>query len=184
MFQHLKYLHLSYNRIPAAHMQMLQHLPNLLILNLASNDLCTLPSDLSYLKNLEELNLASNEFSLSQTLVSSNTIFDALATIPKLKKLNLSRNRLEGWSASVEFPALVELYFAFNQVENESALTAAVIQNPKLTFLVITGNPFAINLAHSELEILLAERYSRGGQLINESLNPPTYLRGARMRTA
>lgn len=49
MFQHLKYLHLSYNRIPAAHMQMLQHLPNLLILNLASNDLCTLPSDLSYL---------------------------------------------------------------------------------------------------------------------------------------
>jgi Leucine-rich repeat (LRR) protein len=105
---------------------MMSFLPSLLILNLASNDLCTLPSDLSYLKQLEELNLASNEFSLSQTLVSSNTIFDALATIPKLKKLNLSRNRLEAWHASVPFPALVELYFAFNLVENESALVPAV----------------------------------------------------------
>lgn len=97
MFPTLKYLHLSFNRIPPAHISMLQHLPSLLILNLASNDLCTLPSDMSYLTSLEEFNLASNEFSSSQALVSPHIIFDALATIPRLKKLNLSRNRLEGW---------------------------------------------------------------------------------------
>lgn len=103
MFNSLKYLHLSYNRIPPAHIPQLGHLQSLLILNLASNELCTLPSDLSYLKSLEEFNLASNEFSQSQALVAPNTIFDALATIPKLKKLNLSRNRLEAWHASVQF---------------------------------------------------------------------------------
>lgn len=67
-------------------------------------------------------------------------------------------------------------------MNEESSLIPAVTQNPSLTFLVITGNPFAVNLQNSTLEILLAER--RNGQLINESLNPPTYLRGARMRTA
>ena len=116
--------------------------------------------------------------------MSQNTIFDALATIPKLKKLNLSRNRLEGWNATVAFPQLKELYFAFNQVEDETDLIPAVVQNQNLTYLVITGNPFSINLENSTLEILLAERYSRGGQLVNEHINPPTYLRGARTKTA
>jgi Leucine-rich repeat (LRR) protein len=106
MFPNLKYLHLSFNRIPPAHVEQLAHLNTLLILNLASNDLCTLPSDMSYLTKLEEFNLASNEFSSSQTLVAPKTIFDALATIPKLKKLNLSRNRLEAWHATVKFPCL------------------------------------------------------------------------------
>ena len=51
-------------------------------------------------------------------------------------------------------------------------------------YLVITGNPFAQQLQNSTLEILLAERHSRGGMLVNESLNPPTYLRGgARPKT-
>ena len=81
---------------------------------------------MSYLKQLEELNLASNEFSSSQALVAPNTIFDALATIPRLKKLNLSRNRLEAWHASVQFPHLVELYFAFNLVNDEAALIPSV----------------------------------------------------------
>jgi Leucine-rich repeat (LRR) protein len=60
-------------------------------------------------------------------LIAQNTIFDALATIPKLKKLNLSRNRLEGWNATVAFPQLKELYFAFNQVEDETDLIPAVV---------------------------------------------------------
>lgn len=116
MFPRLKYLHLSYNKVPPAHIQRLGHLKSLLILNLAANELFTLPSDMSYLEQLEELNLASNEFSSSQTLVEPNVIFDALATIPKLKKLNLSRNRLEAWHATRKFPMLQELYFAFNLV--------------------------------------------------------------------
>lgn len=91
---------------------------------------------------------------------------------------------MEAWHASVSFPQLTELYFAFNLVNDESALIPAVTQNQTLTFLVITGNPFAVNLQNSTLEILLAERYSRGGQLVNESLNPPTYLKGSRTKTA
>lgn len=79
-----------------------------------NNDLCTLPSDLSSLFNLEELNLSSNGFASNQTLVAPTTIFNALATIPKLKKLNLSRNRLEAWHCEFKFPCLRELYFAFN----------------------------------------------------------------------
>jgi hypothetical protein len=90
---------------------------------------------------------------------------------------------LEAWHASVSFPHLTELYFAFNMVNEESALAPSITQNPNLTFLVITGNPFATVLPEpSELEDLLSER--KNGQLINESLNPPQYMRGARMRTA
>ncbi len=99
-FAKLKYLHLSFNKIPPAQIQNLCYLPSLLILNLASNDLCTLPSDMSYLTSLEEFNLANNEFSSSQSLIAPNIVFDALATIPQLKKLNLSRNKLEGWHAT------------------------------------------------------------------------------------
>jgi Leucine-rich repeat (LRR) protein len=139
---------------------------------------------MSYLTRLEEFNLASNGFSSSQALIAPNTIFDALATIPNLKKLNLSRNRLEAWHATVSFPHLKELYFAFNAVEDETDLIPAVLQNLNLTYLVITGNPFAINLENSTLEIILAERYSKGGQLINEHINPPTYLRGGRTKIA
>ena len=65
IFPRLKYLHLSYNKVPPAHIQQLGFLSSLLILNLASNDLFTLPSDMSYLEQLEEFNLASNEFSSS-----------------------------------------------------------------------------------------------------------------------
>lgn len=62
----------------------------------------------------------------------------------------------------------------------ESDLIQAIVQNPTLTYLVITGNPFALNLKNSTLEILLAERNSRGGKLVNETLNPPlpSYLKG------
>jgi len=75
-------------------------------LNLASNELKTLPSDLSFFKVLEELNLASNDFSSNSTITSAKSIFDSLASIPRLKKLNLSRNRLEGWHSSYSFPQL------------------------------------------------------------------------------
>ena len=115
--------------------------------------------------------------------MEASVIFDALATIPKLKKLNLSRNRLEAWHATKKFPMLKELYFAFNLVQNESQLIPAVTTNKSLTYLVITGNPFAVNQQHDALEVLLAERYSRGGELVNEALNPPTYLRSAKTTT-
>jgi hypothetical protein len=69
-------------------------IPNLIRLEISSNDFCTLPSDLSGFKLLEDLNLSSNNFSSDSVLVSPGKLFFALSTIPKLKRLNLSRNKL------------------------------------------------------------------------------------------
>lgn len=62
---------------------------------MASNDFCTLPSDLSGFRNLEDLNLSSNNFSSDSVLVTASKLFLALATIPKLRRLNLSRNKFK-----------------------------------------------------------------------------------------
>jgi len=59
----------------------LQYLTNLRVLNMASNDLCTLPDDLSALKNLEEFNLSSNNFSSDSVLVKPSKLFMALASL-------------------------------------------------------------------------------------------------------
>jgi hypothetical protein len=49
-------------------------------------------------------------------------------------------------------------------VEEERMLFPAIAMNPKLTFLVITGNPFATLLqGPSTLDIFMAERASLGG---------------------
>lgn len=79
-------------------------------------------------------------------------VFDSLATIPNLKKLNLSRNRLEGWSGTTPMMNLEDLFFAHNTVQHESALSTAISLNPKLKFLLITGNPFAFKDDYQMLE--------------------------------
>jgi Leucine-rich repeat (LRR) protein len=94
-FPNLDKLHISYNKIPPGHLIQLSYLPNLKILEIASNDFCTLPSDLSGFKSLEELNLSSNNFSSDSVLVTASKLFLALSTIRKLKKLNLSRNKFK-----------------------------------------------------------------------------------------
>ena len=81
----------------------------------------------------------------------------ALSTIPNLRKLNLSRNKfVEFHSTELPenneqlptdqqvFPYLEELYFAFNQVPTEDKLFYPVTHIPSLKYLVITGNPFAV----------------------------------------
>lgn len=93
-FPGLQTLHLSYNKIPPGHLLQLALIPNLLRLEISSNDFCTLPSDLSGFKLLEDLNLSSNNFSSDSVLVSPGKLFLALSTIPRLKRLNLSRNKL------------------------------------------------------------------------------------------
>ena len=187
-------------------------LPELQILNLGSNNLSTLPSDMSFLQCLEEFNLSANNFSSHSTLVDPNALFKALSTIPNLKKLNLSRNKfVEFHSGDLDpnninlpvsqqvFPHLEELYFAFNEVPHEEKLFYAVAQLPSLKYLVITGNPFALQQQTSQptgiiipysgsnqvnytqtLQLLLDQK---GGQLINETLNPPAYLRNQLRRT-
>lgn len=158
-FEELHTLHLSYNKIPAAHLTQLGLLPNLQVLNIASNNFFTLPSDLSFIQNLQEFNLSSNNFCSDSTLISPSTIFKSLSTLPQLRKLNLSRNKFTKFDSDElpannadlpqdkqAFPFLEELYIAFNQIESEDALFYPVIQIPSLKYLVITGNPFAMGM--------------------------------------
>lgn len=140
-FQKLVSLKLSYNRIPPAQIAELSQLPKLKILDLASNDLCTLPSDMSFLPELEQLNLACNNFSSDSVLVSPSQLFVALSTIPKLKRLDLSRNKftqfhvedLENFGTPASetedepngpFCYLEDLDYQFNQVREEEGLIA------------------------------------------------------------
>ena len=68
-FPLLESLNVAYNNIPANHINHLMHLKKLKTLDLASNDLITLPEDLSFLSQLEDLNLGSNLFSSNSTLI-------------------------------------------------------------------------------------------------------------------
>jgi len=96
-FPRLCSLKLNYNKIPPSHLVELGNLQNLQILEIAANDFCTLPSSLSYLTTLTEINLSSNNFSSDSVLVNPNQLFLTLSTIPQLRKLNLSRNKLKGF---------------------------------------------------------------------------------------
>ena len=62
-------------------------------MNLAANELSELPYELNTLNNLEKLNLSSNKF-LSD--YNAAKLWAHLASIPKLKELDISRNMLRG----------------------------------------------------------------------------------------
>lgn len=47
--------------------------------------------------NLEELNLSSNLFSSSSTIVNPSVLFKTLGQMPRLKRLNLSRNKFSAF---------------------------------------------------------------------------------------
>lgn len=83
------------------------------------------------------------------------------------------------------FPYLEELNFGFNIVQNEAGLLWPVGQLRTLKYVVITGNPFAIaadlHLSTRKLEHALAQKQ---GQLVNESLNPPTFHPKSRAGTS
>ena len=49
-FPNIQTLHLSYNQIPPGHLQDLGMIPDLQILNLGSNNLSTLPTDMSFFR--------------------------------------------------------------------------------------------------------------------------------------
>lgn len=78
------------------------------------------------------------------------------------------------------FRELVELNFSFNMVEDEEGLIYPVAQFPKLELLVVTGNPFAMKgdpFSCHALESVMRRKTRGNGKILNETLNPPTYLR-------
>lgn len=92
-FPKLENLNLSYNNITPASVRNLFNLKKLKILDLSGNSMVTLPEDMSEFSVCEELNLSSNSFSSSSTIVNPSVLFKALGQMPRLKRLNLSRNR-------------------------------------------------------------------------------------------
>ena len=92
-FEKLEQINLSYNSITPASIRSLYNLKKLKTLDLQANNLVTLPEDISRLNNLEELNLSSNQFASNSSLVNPQLLFKALGSIPKLKRLNIARNK-------------------------------------------------------------------------------------------
>jgi Leucine-rich repeat (LRR) protein len=122
--------------------------------------------------------------------VDPNTIFGSLGTIPGLKKLNLSRNKLKRFHSDTlpqdnatlqeqerAFPSLTELNLSFNGVDEEDGLMYPATQIPTLAFLVVTGNPFSITGQQENYDNLEQLLSKRGAVLVNETLNGPTMLR-------
>jgi len=184
-FQQLHTLRLSYNKIPASHLSELASLPNLRVLELGSNDFCTLPSDLSFLHSLEELDLSANNFSSESVLVNPGKLMAAVASVPNLRILSLARNKLKCFHSDElpesAFQYLEELNFSFNLVEAEEDLMSCATSMPSLKVLIVTGNPFAMKGDEGVFE-LAAEMMRRGGRVVNDNMNPATWMRRTRSK--
>ena len=97
-----------------------------------------------------------------------------LGQIPKLKRLNLSRNKLQGLhfdllSRDDDFVLLQELDIGYNQVADEDDVWYAT-QMKILQILIITGNPFALagKSGHLRLEEAMIKNLSAA--VINEDV--------------
>merc|ERR1719198_1511865 len=83
------------------------HFKSLKLLELGSNRLRSVPSDIGKLVNLEELWLGKNKITSM-----------ALPPLPKLRHLSMQNNRLEVWDSSffTNASGLTNLYLGFNNL--------------------------------------------------------------------
>ena len=127
----LEVLNLSYNQIPISSLPYLGHMGIgcsggiLKELDLSGNLLTHLPEDMSFFRSLETLILSHNNFSSTSNVFNPNKYFISFASIPRLKRLDLSHNQLKALHAEELllkthnysiFRTLVELDISFNQV--------------------------------------------------------------------
>ena len=133
---------------------------------------------LSFFEKLEELKLSSNYFSSESVVVEPSKIFQALATIPNIKKLNLCRNMFKGFHydglGEDSFQQLRELDFSYNRIFDENNLLYCESMS-NLQILNITGNPFATKGSYKHLEQVLYSTVS--AIIVNHPISPPNYLR-------
>lgn len=69
---------------------------------MTANALRDLPHDLAKFSALEELNLSANELDSASSTIQNT--FKYLGSLPHLKRLNLSRNRLNAFHADALDP--------------------------------------------------------------------------------
>ncbi|KAG7325769.1 hypothetical protein KOW79_010694 [Hemibagrus wyckioides] len=81
----LKKLHLFGNQISTLHAEVLENLPNLILLNLNHNKIKIIPPAIKSLSNLERFSIADNQL---------EEIPAELGLVSKLMEMNLSRNKL------------------------------------------------------------------------------------------
>ena len=147
-FERLETLNLSYNSISPASIRSLYSLKKLKVLDLQANNLVTIPEDIGRLSFLEDLNMSLNQFSSGSSLVNPSLLFKALGQIPRLKRLNLSRNKFQAFhpemlNRETDYQQLQDLDFSYNIVsEQEAMMFLATAKH--INLVVITGNPFAL----------------------------------------
>ncbi|CDW73960.1 leucine rich repeat family protein [Stylonychia lemnae] len=174
-FPKLEYLNLSYNSITPSSIRSLFNLKKLKTLDLQGNSLVTLPDDMFELSGVEELNLSSNLFSSSSTIINPAVLFKSLGMMPRLKRLNISRNKFSGFHFDFlikheDYKFLQDLDFGYNVAHDEEDLSY-LSQLKCLQLLIITGNPLGLSgkPAFARLEEALQKNLS--ATIINEEVN-------------
>lgn len=108
-----------------------------------------------------------------------------LGQIPKLKRLSLSRNKLQGLHFDLlnrdeDFVLLQELDIGYNLVQEEDDVWYAT-QIKNLQILIITGNPFALAGKNSYLRLEEAMQKNLSATVINEDVpDQKAYLKKAK----
>lgn len=103
------------------------NLRRLKILDLTANGITQLPSDMNKFALLEDLNLTDNNLGHRSKDTGCTTLLKSLGQMPKLKRLNLSRNKIVRFASdllkgSQDFLELSELDVSFNWLDNENNL--------------------------------------------------------------
>jgi hypothetical protein len=150
VFPNLVTLNVSFNRIRSSELLQLGQLNALERLDLSSNNLKSLPADMSFLPNVTMLALENNNFSSPNVILS-------LATMPSLVEVNLNRNRLSTIPRlSVEdgtgvcFPSIEVIGLGSNNLtyfEDVYSLT----QISSLRRVVLWGNPIQHRVKDTEI---------------------------------
>lgn len=117
------------------------------VLDLTANGITQLPSDMHKFQLLEDLNLTDNNLGHKSKETGCTTLLKSLGQMPRLKRLNLSRNKIVRLASdllkgSSDFLELSEIDVSFNWLDNERNLWF-LTQTKAVNLVVITGNPMA-----------------------------------------